>query len=187
MREVAAALGASDDTLKKQREPCASMPRLALSPTNPASQGVIESRMHDNNQDTLHELPIAPSGIGSGAMGAGDAGGVARSGRLAELAPMETPARRSSRPDSGDGGAQQRNFAAFVAAGKPSRRRAPPLCEDTLEHWRLANAVLNNPAHSPKKMVPGPAGAYITDTANLRWCSALAEIKQALADDIPDV
>ncbi len=32
-------------------------------------------------------------------------------------------------------------------------------------------------------MVPGPAGAYITDTANMRWCSALDEIKKALKDD----
>ncbi len=30
-------------------------------------------------------------------------------------------------------------------------------------------------------MVPGPGGRYITDTANVRWCSALDEIKKALA------
>lgn len=72
--------------------------------------------------------------------------------------------------------------------------------EGTLKRWGLAEAFQSAAATSeevegnevekkvamvkkPKKMVPGPGGGYITDTANVRWCSALDEIKKALAAD----
>ncbi|KAJ1028581.1 hypothetical protein NDA16_001747 [Ustilago loliicola] len=72
--------------------------------------------------------------------------------------------------------------------------------EGTLKRWGLAEAFQSAAAASeevqgneagekaatvrkPKKMVPGPGGGYITDTANVRWCSALDEIKKALAAD----
>ncbi|SAM80862.1 uncharacterized protein UBRO_02614 [Ustilago bromivora] len=72
--------------------------------------------------------------------------------------------------------------------------------EGTLKRWGLAEAFQTAAAASedmdgkdpekkvatvrkPKKMVPGPGGGYITDTANIRWCSALDEIKKALAAD----
>lgn len=121
---------------------------------------------------------------------------------------------------------EQRDFAAFVAKGKASRKtsvkqqtlnKAPtsPLAgslrksksaaptsqgtigEGTLKRWGLAEAFKSAEAEGEtpaevkvatfkmqKKMVPGPAGVgYITDTANVRWCSALDEIKKALALD----
>ena len=62
-----------------------------------------------------------------------------------------------------------------------------------MKRWGLAEAFQSAQADSGelkvatvkkhKKMVPGPGGGYITDTANLRWCSALDEIKKALAVD----
>lgn len=112
----------------------------------------------------------------------------------------------------------QREFAAFVAKGKASRRTPAKqsliptpstaslrrkrtgaadetLGEATLKRWGLAEAFKastqqdetpaepapTSPARPAKKMVPGPGGRYITDTANVRWCSALDEIKKALA------
>lgn len=70
--------------------------------------------------------------------------------------------------------------------------------EATLKRWGLAEAFQAAeiegalPAQKvatvkkAKKMVPGPGGGYITDTANMRWCSALDEIKKALAADGDD-
>ncbi|CBQ71976.1 conserved hypothetical protein [Sporisorium reilianum SRZ2] len=111
---------------------------------------------------------------------------------------------------------EQRDFAAFVAHSKASRRttvkqqtkttaagslrkskstpKQDTLGEATLKRWGLAEAFqsaqagASTPAEQPasvkkKKMVPGPGGGYITDTANMRWCSALDEIKKALAVD----
>ncbi|TKY87159.1 hypothetical protein EX895_003836 [Sporisorium graminicola] len=114
---------------------------------------------------------------------------------------------------------EQRDFAAFVAKGKASRRTSvkqqtikttaagslrksrsvaknDTVGEATLKRWGLAEAFQSAQAESlaadvpkvatvkkPKKMVPGPGGGYITDTANIRWCSALDEIKKALAVD----
>ncbi|PWZ00503.1 hypothetical protein BCV70DRAFT_147949, partial [Testicularia cyperi] len=92
-----------------------------------------------------------------------------------------------------------RDFASFVAKGKASKHTnkhnvdTETLGEGTLKRWGLTEAF--NGTNIPltddqttltppkKKMVQGPAGTYITDTANMRWCSALDEIKKALADD----
>lgn len=137
---------------------------------------------------------------------------------------------------------EQRDFAAFVAKGKASRRTSikqstkasastsSPIAaaatgslrksksmlmkqqqqdtigEGTLKRWGLAEAFQSASASQSdlnttvtadqnkavtalkkqKKMVPGPGGGYITDTANMRWCSALDEIKKALAIDAHD-
>lgn len=112
---------------------------------------------------------------------------------------------------------EQREFAAFVAKGKASRRtsvkqqtlktpsvpasgslrnrrsvKGDTIGEGTLKRWGLAEAFKSDEAGAEvkiatvkkqKKMVPGPGGGYITDTANMRWCSALDEIKKALAKD----
>ncbi|SPO21953.1 uncharacterized protein UTRI_01939_B [Ustilago trichophora] len=122
---------------------------------------------------------------------------------------------------------ESRDFAAFVAKGKASRRtsvkqpikastpnaaaagslrksksmRNDTIGEGTLKRWGLAEAfqsaataaekeeearVKVATVKKQKKMVPGPGGGYITDTANMRWCSALDEIKKALAVDMDD-
>lgn len=108
---------------------------------------------------------------------------------------------------------EPRDFAAFVAKGKASRRtsvkqqtigspsgkgsvrksksKTDTAGESTLKRWGLAEAfkssegqeVKQTTVKKQKKMVPGPGGGYITETANVRWCSALDEIKKALADD----
>lgn len=123
---------------------------------------------------------------------------------------------------------EPRDFAAFVAKGKASRRTSvkqtlkastssptaaaagslrksksaklqhDTIGEGTLKRWGLAEAFQSAASSADaevavappkpttlkkKKMVPGPGGGYITDTANMRWCSALDEIKKALAVD----
>lgn len=81
-----------------------------------------------------------------------------------------------------------------AATGSLRKSKSAMLKQDSVgRRWGLAeafNAQAESPekmAQSPpKKMVPGPGGGYITDTANVRWCSALDEIKKALALDEPD-
>ncbi|SPO38511.1 uncharacterized protein PSFLO_03989 [Pseudozyma flocculosa] len=86
--------------------------------------------------------------------------------------------------------------------------RGDTLGEGTLKRWGLAEAFAENGAGAAagedaptaevegqappgsggpsKKMVEGPAGTYITDTANVRWNSAMDEIRKALAADEAD-
>lgn len=86
-------------------------------------------------------------------------------------------------------------FAQFAAKGKASRRTTikktsnatgMPLTDTTNTGEPSTRSPLLLSASPQKKMVPGPAGNYITDTANMRWCSALDEIKKALASTTED-
>lgn len=90
-------------------------------------------------------------------------------------------------------GSSHNEFAQFAAKGKASRRTTmkkpnvgtAPLTDATNTGEPASGAPLSL-STAQKKMVPGPAGNYITDTANMRWCSALDEIKKALASTTDD-
>ena len=102
----------------------------------------------------------------------------------------------------------ERDFAKFVAEGSPAGRRMRNVASikaksgdgdkdggaagtpgnATLKRWGLAEAFGvgegdESEATQQKKMVEGPAGTYISDTANFRWNSAMDEIRKALAAD----
>lgn len=91
------------------------------------------------------------------------------------------------------------NVAAAGSLRKSKSMRNDTIGEGTLKRWGLAEAFQSAATAAEKeeaamvkvatikkqkKMVPGPGGGYITDTANMRWCSALDEIKKALAVDM---
>ncbi|CDW99272.1 hypothetical protein, partial [Sporisorium scitamineum] len=94
---------------------------------------------------------------------------------------------------------QQTKTAAAGSLRKKSGWGQDTVGEATLKRWGLAEAFQSAQVESStsasaaegakvstvkkNKMVPGPGGGYITDTAHMRWCSALDEIKKALADD----
>ncbi|KAJ9478170.1 Alpha-1,3-glucan synthase [Pseudozyma hubeiensis] len=86
--------------------------------------------------------------------------------------------------------APQAAATGSLRKSKSAMLKQDTMGENTLKRWGLAEAFQSKPQGEvpeqqkpAKKMVPGPGGGYITDTANVRWCSALDEIKKALADD----
>lgn len=107
--------------------------------------------------------------------------------------------RRTSAKQQTINKAPQTAATGSLRKSKSALLKQDTLGENTLKRWGLAEAFKSAQAQEQeqqlqqqvqaqkptKKMVPGPAGGYITDTANVRWCSALDEIKKALALDEP--
>ncbi|EST07711.1 hypothetical protein PSEUBRA_002810 [Kalmanozyma brasiliensis GHG001] len=91
---------------------------------------------------------------------------------------QQTLHKSTSTPQAAATGSLRKSKSAMLKSDGPG--------EGTLKRWGLAEAFKAGEGMGSirtKKMVPGPGGGYITDTANMRWCSALDEIKKALKED----
>ncbi|CEH18132.1 CRIB domain [Ceraceosorus bombacis] len=127
-------------------------------------------------------------GAGAGA-GAGAYGSVRGSVRMSALERAKLAAMKLE--------AAQRLVAEGAGTAEPddpsllrskSGRRSDAAAANLNDASASANASATSAAAAAsirmngKRMVQGPSGTYITDTANLRWNSALSEITRALKD-----
>lgn len=129
------------------------------------------------NTSTVGDLP-SRFGTAGGAAGKGGSW-AARGSTREKLNPLERAriaaakleeAQRLLVADSGEPATAETAVDAPAPPSKEEPIRAPTLAQ------QAASIRLNG-----KRMVQGPTGAYITDTANGRWNTALDEITRALA------
>lgn len=147
--------GNEDDTLASEKTPCSISSQICP----PEEHASAPQQPSPNNQG---ENTISHTGAGAGL--------------------HRKPSKRKPVPSPRPLESLYGEFDQSAAAVVPPETHVP---SDTIAEAEEEADVKPLPTirANGKRMVQGPAGSYITDTANVRWNNALSEIARALKDD----